>query len=260
MTKKHKFLRFLGVLLLALLILLPIWQSHQMSYTDDIQVPQSKTATVFVPGYRGNWISFGGMIYRLNHQGIATKALVAHVAKDGQVTFDQKAKVADNNPMVQVLFKDNTQEHKQAKQLQGVLRALKTKYHITQVNLVGHSTGGNIVFDYLTNPKLRDSNVPTTVKFVNIATTFPGDAKKGKYLPKNLQVLNIAGNIWHAGTDGGVPLKQDLALGDIVRPYVARYQEQIVEGSPLTVYHSLLHENGRVDLIISDFLFRIDKF
>ncbi|WP_416353611.1 alpha/beta hydrolase [Agrilactobacillus fermenti] len=246
----------LGVIGLVLFVLVGTWWGRNHHYLTQTRVQDTKTPTLFIPGYMGNKISFGGMIRRMDHYGIGTKAMVIHVSKQGKVQIDQQASLKQKNPLIQVLFQNNKQEHVEAKQLRQVLYILKEKYQVQKVNLVGHSSGGNIVFDYLTSPTAKTKQVPRVSKFVNIATNFPGNKTAGHLLPKQLYILNIAGDIWHLSSDGGIPVKQDLALKQIAAPHVAAYREVVVHGSPLTVYHSMLHENGAVDQIIAEYLFK----
>ncbi|KRL02459.1 cell surface hydrolase, membrane-bound [Liquorilactobacillus capillatus DSM 19910] len=217
---------------------------------------KNEVPTLFIPGYRGNRLSFGGMIFRLDHYGLGTKAMVVRVSTKGKVKFEQRRSLKTKNPLIQVLFANNRDERLEAVQLGKVLTMLKQKYQVKQVNLVGHSSGGNIAFNYLTNTSAKKSQAPQVMKFVNIATTFPGKEKDGKKLDPQLSILNIAGNIWNFRTDGGIPLDRDMALKKIVKPYIKSYQAKIISGSPLTTYHSMLHENGEVDRAVAVFLFK----
>lgn len=255
MKKGKRILKFSSVVFAVILILGGVWWYRQSKFLHNVNVKKSEVPTLFIPGYMGNRLSFGGMIFRLDHYGMGTSAMTIRVSAKGEITFAQKTSLKTKNPLIQVLFENNRNERLQAAQLSKVLIQLKRNYHINKVNLVGHSSGGNIVFDYLISKDAKNSWAPQVVKYVNIATTFPGREKSGKNLNPNLRVLNIAGNIWNLKTDGGIPLKEDLYLKKIVKPYVKDYRAEVINGSPLTAYHSMLHENGEVDRDVARFLF-----
>lgn len=256
MIKVKKLIKLSAAVSAIILLLGGAWWYRQANFLREVNVQKNEIPTLFIPGYMGNRFSFGGMIFRLNHYGLGTKAMVVHVSEKGRVTFAQKASLKSKNPLIQVLFENNRNEKLEAVQLSKVLTKLKQKYNISKVNLVGHSSGGNIVYNYLISKDAKDSRTPQVSKFVNIATTFPGLRKSGKKLDSELSILNIAGNIWNWKTDGGIPLNKDLSLGMIVKPYVKRYQAKVIDGSPLTAYHSMLHENGEVDRDVAEFLFK----
>ncbi|KRM96121.1 cell surface hydrolase, membrane-bound [Liquorilactobacillus aquaticus DSM 21051] len=255
MKKEKKIVKRCIGACLAILFLGGMWQARQASFLRGTKIQRTGTPTLFIPGYMGNRVSFGGMIFRLDHYGLGTKTMIIHVSADGKIHFNQKASLKSKNPLIQVLFENNRNEQVEAVQLGKVLIELKRKYNVPRVNLVGHSSGGNIVYDYLINKTSKKSQAPQVIKFVNIATTFPGLKESGKKLDPELSILNIAGNIWGQKTDGGIPLNKDLYLEKIVKPYVKDYRAKVIKGSPLTAYHSMLHENGEVDREIAMFLF-----
>lgn len=100
-----KILKSISFIIIFLLILVGIWESRQLTLRN-LQVQQSTTATVFIPGYGGNQISTNATINHLNNFKIATKMLRVKVTKDGQVhTVNQFNQLAKNNPTIQYYLK-----------------------------------------------------------------------------------------------------------------------------------------------------------
>lgn len=89
------------------------------------------------------------------------------------------------------------------------------------------------------------------VRFVKIAS---GGARADSDLadfPKNIAVLAIGGNIWGTRSDWQVPL----ASVQHFAKTVPQTKLITITGSPLTAYHSALHQNPQVDRDIAQFLF-----
>lgn len=251
--RKHHLLRNLGIALGSVVLLVTVWWQICLQPLRKLSVPQHDVPTLFIPGYLGNWISLGPMVHRLNHYDIAKEAMVVHIAKDNHITIKQEHAFKDN-PNILVLFQDNTDVAKQAYQLGLLNEKLYRDYHVRQINLVGHSAGGNIVFRYLITKHSRP--VPQPLKFVNFADDYSRreDAETAR-LPHNLKVLTVAGEIWHTGTDGEIPLKAALAFSKVLKPHVAAVKTVVFHGGPLRTYHSCLHQNPAVDCVIARFLY-----
>ncbi|PIO82217.1 hypothetical protein BSQ39_00900 [Loigolactobacillus backii] len=230
-----------------------VYFNQRAQVLKDVSVRQEQTATIFVPGLHGRY-SFTGMIHRLNHYDIAQHALTVNVSKKGKIKVHKLAPLKDN-PTIKILFSADAEPKKEAKQLVAVMQTLKRDYHIQKINLVGHSSGGNIIFDYLTATNGRP-DLPTPKKFVSIATTYPNRKQQAKQLPANLRILNIAGEIDHYHSDGAVSVTDDLAMGKLVEPYVASYQARTIHGNILHTFHSMLHENPDVDRLIANYLYQ----
>ncbi len=256
--KVHR-LKITFFILIAVIVLIGarwiLQQSINNQELSETKVNYQSTPTLLIPGYLANRLTFDGMIGSLAKFKLATRAAVIHISSSGNISIDQVANLKKDNPLIQVLFQNNRSESVQYHQLAKLLKLLKQNYHIDSVDLVGHSLGGNVIFDYLTDQHLQKSEYPTTKKFVNISSTFPGDENQGKFLPRKLQILNISGNLWNLKTDGVIPLKGNLQLGKIVTPFVQSYKSKVITGGLFSAYHITLHENGEVDKIISQFLF-----
>ena len=261
MFKRHK--HFWNILLLIVLLLVGTgavrWKIQLQANQRQIQnlkVNQTNIPTLFIPGYLGNKVTFGPMIDRFDKNHLGTDAMLIEVSKSGKITAQHTASLHKNNPLIQVLFATNKDQAVQARHLMQVMTFRKNKYQVKQANLGGHSLGGNIIFDYLGDATRSKTALPTTRKFVNLACDFPDDVNHGKYLQKNLEVLNIAGNMYNLGTDGVVSLKGALLLKQIVQGHVKSYQVHVLNGGMFDAYHSSLHENGQVDRWILEFLFK----
>ncbi|UIF28275.1 alpha/beta hydrolase [Levilactobacillus brevis] len=247
-----KHLRGFTILLTTLLTLgglTGIWQSRQAALAH-LRVPQTTTATLFLPGNSGGWLSMRDMVLDLNRRHLGHFALTAHVAYDGQIRWQQH-RCLTTNVLVPVLFKDNTHAQREATQLVPVLRQLHDRYGITHVNFIGHSSGGTIAYDYLN----RNRQAPVTVsRLVCIGADFPGRAPLRRAYPQ-LHILNLAGNIGRTGNDSEVPVDTTLPLRQLVAGRVGSYRFEELDGPIWDMQHSLLHENPGIDRQIIRFLY-----
>lgn len=246
-----KWLRRILISLMIIAALLGGWWWRRLQTYRHFSVPQHDVATVFVPGYGGNWISFGPMIGRMNryHVGTAAETLQVH-ANSVSVKHEGRS---GKNPLINVLFDNPFKPATQAKQMRLVMAKLK-QMGITKVNLVGHSSGANIIYDYLT--RYRHESDPIALKFVSFATDYTtSEVNEAERLPHALQVQNIGGQIWRSDGDWAINGTSREAFTAAVAPYVASVQTVTVHGSPLDSYHSMLHQNPDVDKLIAQFLF-----
>ena len=241
----------IGISLVIIFGLTGAWATHHRAL-HQFRGEQTRTATLLLPGDGGNWLSLRSMTLTLNQPHVATHSLTAHVATNGHVSWEQLRPVRADNPVVPVLFADNTHPQREARQLVGVLNDLATRYHITHVNFVGHSSGGTIALAYL---NLAHPAPVTVTHLVCIGADFPGIAPLTRQYPQ-LRVLNLAGMIDAVPNDGEVPLSDARRLGSLVRGHVASYHFKIMHGHLWQVEHSLLHESGPVDREIATFLYR----
>lgn len=228
------------------------WQ-HRLRPLQTATVTKTDIPTVFVAGDYARAFSTNGFVHRLSQAHLMTRALIVNVSYHGQVHVKKVAPLK-NNPTIQVIFADNHHSKRQARQLVAVMRVLKQRYHVSRYNAVGHSSGGNIIFDYLTTaPK---TGVPKINKFVTIASTYPQATAAIKRLPSNLPILNIAGQIWSTSGDGEVALKPVLAFSHALTTAGFTPVTHVIHGSPFTAEHSMLHINPAVDRLIVEFLYQ----
>jgi|GEM_PF-687395 len=250
MKRRWKWLIGIVAVLLVLTASLGLWWHQRLRVYANFHVPQARVATVFIPGYGGNWTSFGPMMARYDRYGIGTARYQVQVHAHSE-SFKTLGPGSGSNPLINVLFDDAKNPPKEAKQLATLMQNLK-KRHFSRVYLVGHSSGGNIIYDYLT--KYRKSTDPQVLKFASLASDYPGETTMDR-LPKDLHVLNLGGQVWHFDSDWAVNLTSLKHFTTQVKPYVASVKTVIIHGSPLDSYHSMLHQNPDVDRLLAKFLF-----
>lgn len=110
------------------------WSAHHRAL-QSAHVKQTRTATLLLAGDGGNWLSLRSMTLTLNQVHVATHVLTAHVAQNGRVTWQHFAPVKTNNPLIPVLFKNNTNPAVEARQLRTVVSQLVQKEHITSIKI-----------------------------------------------------------------------------------------------------------------------------
>ncbi|WP_125547444.1 alpha/beta hydrolase [Levilactobacillus lindianensis] len=225
------------------------WQTRQRALTN-LRVPQTHTATLFLPGNSGGWLSLRGMVTSLDRPHLGHYSLTARVTVNGRVSWRQHAPVS-TNLLVPVLFKDNTHSRKEARQLVTVLQQLHDRYGITHVNMVGHSSGGTIAYDYLN----QTQHAPVTVyRLICIGADFPGRQPLRQREPQ-LHILNLAGAIGSLDNDSEVPVDTTTPLKQLVAGQVASYRFKVLRGPIWQTQHSLLHENPAIDRLMIRFLY-----
>lgn len=228
-----------------------VWWNHRWTVLYHVTVPQTRTATLFLPGTHGAWLSLRSMVTSLDRPHLGTFALTARVSWQGHVTWQQHQAVADNNPLIPVIFKDNTHPQKQARQLVRVLTQLHQRYGIDQVNFVGHSSGGTIAYDYLND----NAPAPVTVKrLAFIGADFPERTGLHGHYP-GVHILNLAGAIGRTTNDSEVPVNTVTPLRHLVAGHVGGYRFETLTGPVWDVQHSLLHENPALDVKLIRYLY-----
>lgn len=250
--RRLKLIQLMGTISVLLVVSLGVTWQFRLRPLRQLTVQQTSVPTIFVAGDYARAFSTNGFVHRLNANHLMTRAMIVNVDTDGQLRI-QKIAPLKNNPTIQVVFQDNHHPQKQARQLRHVLSVLNTRYHVTRFNAVGHSSGGNIIFDALTTP--TSLSLPRINKFVTIGSTYPGVTTAIDRLPKKLPILNVAGQIWAFNGDGEVNLKQVLAFSTLLRQHGWQPQTSVIHGSPLTAQHSMLHINPTVDVLIAQFLY-----
>lgn len=240
----------------------------------------SQTPTVFIHGYQGNSFSFGPMLKILNDDQYAKRAMTITVAEDGQLTVKGNLSKKADNPTIMLLFSNNrASEIKQSQWISDAMQYL-SKQGVKKVNLVAHSMGGVSALRYL----LEYDQGPKVEKLVTVATPYNDleiaedtdevfaaeltetgpsqetpiyqyfDQQMNK-LPKNLQVLNIAGNK-KDGTqsDGAVSLHSAFALRYLISSHVKSYQEYTITG--IKASHSWITKTAAFEKELIKFLWQ----
>ncbi|WP_137626125.1 alpha/beta hydrolase [Lactiplantibacillus pingfangensis] len=227
------------------------WQ-YRLQPLKTVQVTETTIPTIFIGGDYAKAFSTDGFVHRLSAAKLMTKALVVHVGRQGQVHVQQFGPLRDN-PTIQVIYADNHHASQQAQQLVPVMQVLKRRYHVTRYNAVGHSSGGNIIFDYLT--QTPQTNQPKIHKFVTLGSNYPGANQVIKKLPAKLPILNVAGQLWQTSGDGTVSLKSVRHFSTMLRQQAFHPETKVIHGGLLSATHSMLHINPQVDRDIVTFLY-----
>lgn len=276
----------IGVIIIGILIRIGIkfWQYGRPQHLTADQAAtcaDDSAVTLFIPGYAGNRFSFGGMLQRFVTGGIANKSLVVMIDRHNQPHVT--GHLDPYRPMVQLIFATpRVAVRQQAQGVLAVVQYLIAHEHVQTMNLVAHSMGGVVLFQYLTTAA-KLVNLPEVRKVVTIGAPF-NDSEVGQNtypienhpltengpaqttpvynyflrtlqrLPNTISYLNIAGNIGDAAqSDGAVALNSALSLRFLLRPAIDQYQEFVVHGK--NARHSRLHENFEVDRQIVQFLY-----
>ncbi|MCJ7842721.1 alpha/beta hydrolase [Lederbergia sp. NSJ-179] len=269
----------LGLFFIVILIIgLFISRPKLIDDSGHVAASPAVVPTLFLHGYKGSARSFSTMLERMDEQQWGSKTLVCFVNKRGSVSF--KGSIPENveNPFIQVIFEHNRANlSDQTKWVQKVMKQLKKRYHIQEVNLVGHSMGGLALTNYL-QTVADDQLFPKAVKFVTIGSPFMGIDRENYFeenygdaltdlrpnsaalrrlienkssFPRDIAVLSIAGVVNHplAG-DGLVSLASALGNQNVFNS--EQLTEKVITNSAAT--HSGLHEMGEVDELIAEFL------
>lgn len=150
-----------GIILLGLFLGLSFHHWHNQKINNNYI--NSNIPTMFVHGWGGTIYSEESMATAAEKSGAATKRMVIHVTPSGKVKVQGTLKKWMRNPIILLVFDNNRAgEVKYTQWLTKVNRLLKQKYHVDQINLVGHSMGAYSVIYYNllngNNPKLPHIN------------------------------------------------------------------------------------------------------
>ncbi|MFT2204483.1 alpha/beta hydrolase [Staphylococcus chromogenes] len=263
------------VLIIAVVVVSLFQKRSHWEEQNKKQYVQEPTPTLFLHGYGGTKNSMKYLINQAEARGVTKDIVVAHVSRDGEVTFDGKISKGATNPIVQIVLDDNTQGdlNENALWIRQVLEKLQKDYHVKQFNFVAHSMG-NVSFAQYMIDYGRDASLPQLKKEVNLAGTFNGVlgmneevneiqvGRNGKpshmnppyqefmqlksiYKDKNIDVLNMYGDLLDGThSDGRVSNSSSKSLKYLLGDSPKSYQEVKYEGKE--AQHSALHENEEV--------------
>ncbi|WP_198644600.1 alpha/beta hydrolase [Staphylococcus chromogenes] len=263
------------VLIIAVVVVSLFQKRAHWEEQNKKQYVQEPTPTLFLHGYGGTKNSMKYLINQAEARGVTKDIVVAHVSRDGEVTFDGKISKGATNPIVQIVLDDNTQGdlNENALWIRQVLEKLQKDYHVKQFNFVAHSMG-NVSFAQYMIDYGRDASLPQLKKEVNLAGTFngvlgmneevneiqvdrngkPSDMNppyqefmqlKSIYKDKNIDVLNMYGDLLDGThSDGRVSNSSSKSLKYLLGDSPKSYQEVKYEGKE--AQHSALHENEEV--------------
>lgn len=253
----------------------PISKAFPLGGTKQKAICSRAHTDTLLHGYGGTKNSMKYLINQAEARGVTKDIVVAHVSRDGEVTFDGKISKGATNPIVQIVLDDNTQGdlNENALWIRQVLEKLQHDYHVKQFNFVAHSMG-NVSFAQYMIDYGRDASLPQLKKEVNLAGTFNGVLgmneevneiqvdRNGKpshmnppyqefmqlksiYKDKNIDVLNMYGDLLDGThSDGRVSNSSSKSLKYLLGDSPKSYQEVKYEGKE--AQHSALHENEEV--------------
>lgn len=280
MRKKNKksFIFICIVLFSSILILIRMKVLGSTNYL----AGSSVTPTVFVHGYKGGERSFGTMLSRFETYGWGEKIMVIRISNTGRITTSGDVKPHTEHPFIQVIFENSRASiHDQAKWLDKTMKLLKDKYHIGQVNLVGHSMGGLALTSYLEHISTSPYKYPVPKKLITIGSPFKGVYQEGYFerntgealidlhpdskalqrlvenkgnFPGNIPVLSIAGVTFKSQIGDGLVSKESAGGNQSIVPKQNFIQETVNDPNAT---HSGLHEHQDVDRMIGEFLWGI---
>lgn len=232
----------------------------------------NSTPTIFFHGALSNYKSETNITKAIQKAGVTNSITRVNVSPDGKVKFLSEVPQNAKNPIIEVNYKNNIQINfqKAGMYATNVVKALRQKYGITQVNMVAHSLGNMSVMYYLLQNHNQKS-MPRLNKQVAIAGHFNGinsnQAPQDLRVPNNLKlsangkpnkmnkaykqmlelrkiypqektkVLNIVGDKSH-GNDGLVTNASSESLKYLLGSDVNNYQ--------LKKYHGRNAEHGRL--------------
>ncbi|MFT8413216.1 MAG: alpha/beta hydrolase [Oenococcus oeni] len=140
---------------------------------------------MFVHGWGSSYHAEQQMVNYAKSHGVTKTTARANVSRSGKVTWvGNSIEKNSKNPIIEVNLANNTsvsaKETNQAPALskssnyiKDVLSSLQKEYHVTKVNLVGHSMGNLQIAYYLLN-NASNRRLPQVQKQISIAGHYNG--------------------------------------------------------------------------------------
>ncbi|QOJ84733.1 alpha/beta hydrolase [Lentilactobacillus parabuchneri] len=173
-SRKWQILYFLigGILILSFGF--NIWQTQRAQDQLKTQYVTSNTPTIFLHGWSSSLRSEKDMVSAAEVSGAASRRMIIHVRPNGKLKVTGAIKKWMVNPIILVRMDNNRAgEVQYAHWLTKVCKMLKQKYHVNELNFVGHSMGAYAVIYYnLMNGNNKD--VPRANKLCVIAGPYDG--------------------------------------------------------------------------------------
>ena len=173
-SRKWQILYFLigGILILSFGF--NIWQTQRAQDQLKTQYVTSNTPTIFLHGWSSSLRSEKDMVSAAEVSGAASRPMIIHVRPNGKLKVTGTIKKWMVNPIILVRMDNNRAgEVQYAHWLTKVCKMLKQKYHVNELNVVGHSMGAYAVIYYnLMNGNNKD--VPRANKLCVIAGPYDG--------------------------------------------------------------------------------------
>ena len=151
-----------------------IWQTQRAQDQLKTQYVTSNTPTIFLHGWSSSLRSEKDMVSAAEVSGAASRRMIIHVRPNGKLKVTSTIKKWMVNPIILVRMDNNRAgEVQYAHWLTKVCKMLKQKYHVNELNFVGHSMGAYAVIYYnLMNGNNKD--VPRANKLCVIAGPYDG--------------------------------------------------------------------------------------
>lgn len=151
-----------------------IWQTQRAQDQLKTQYVTSNTPTIFLHGWSSSLRSEKDMVSAAEVSGAASRRMIIHVRPNGKLKVTGTIKKWMVNPIILVRMDNNRAgEVQYAHWLTKVCKMFKNKYHVNQLNFVGHSMGAYAVIYYnLMNGNNKD--VPRANKLCVIAGPYDG--------------------------------------------------------------------------------------
>lgn len=151
-----------------------IWQTQRAQDQLKTQYVTSNTPTIFLHGWSSSLRSEKDMVSAAEVSGAASRRMIIHVRPNGKLKVTGTIKKWMVNPIILVRMDNNRAgEVQYAHWLTKVCKMLKQKYHVNELNFVGHSMGAYAVIYYnLMNGNNKD--VPLANKLCVIAGPYDG--------------------------------------------------------------------------------------
>lgn len=162
-----------GIILLGVFFGVSVQHVTKPTQQQKIHI-NSDTPTMFVHGWSGTIRSETNMVTAIERSGTATKRMIIHVTPTGQIKVQGTIKKWMRNPIILLVFDNNRAgEVKYTQWLTKVCKLLKSKYHVNNINFVGHSMGAYAVIYYnLLNG--NSAKVPRVDKIVVMSGPYDG--------------------------------------------------------------------------------------
>ena len=151
-----------------------IWQTQRAQDQLKTQYVTSNKPTIFLHGWSISLRSEKDMVSAAEVSGAASRRMIIHVRPNGKLKVTGTIKKWMVNPIILVRMDNNRAgEVQYAHWLTKVCKMLKQKYHVNELNFVGHSMGAYAVIYYnLMNGNNKD--VPRANKLCVIAGPYDG--------------------------------------------------------------------------------------
>ncbi len=180
--------------IIILCVGLVTWHSSiEQQRENEREYVNSNVPTLFLHGWSGSLKSEREMASATELTGAASRRMIIRVRATGKIKVTGTIKKWMRNPIIMVRMDNNRAgEIQYAEWLTKVCQLLKKKYHINQLNFVGHSMGAYAVVYYnLLNGNRSD--LPRTNKLCLIAGPYDGIMNNHK---SNQPISGPLVNLW----------------------------------------------------------------